>query len=103
MSRESTDRGIGTWFERQSRLNTYLVLGFIRSQIDLVRKTYDEDQNEVSEVSGIDKIMEIVDDLTLSLGEYSFHDLFTALNEGDFSEERKAMFNACLDLIGIRE
>jgi len=103
LSREATERGIGALLERQRRLNVHLVLGFIRSQIDFVRKTSDEAQNEVSEVSGIDKITEIIDDLTLDLGEYSFHDLLTALNEEDFSEERKAMFNACLDLIGIRD
>jgi len=112
MSREATERGFGTLFDRQGRLNAYLVLGFIRSQIDLLTKTPNETkaQNEASkvdeaphEVSKIDKIMEIVDDLTLDRRKYSFHDLFTALNEGDFSEERKAMFNTCLELIGIRE
>lgn len=92
MSREATEIAISDRFARQGRLNAYLVLGFIRLQI--------EAQNEVQE---LDKIREILDDLILNLGEYSFHDLFIALNEGDFSEKRKAMFNACLELIGIRE
>jgi len=92
MSRETSEIAIGREFERQGRLNSYLVLGFIRLQI--------EAQTEVPE---IDKIREIVNDLTLDRGKYSFHDLFTALNEEDFSEERKVMFNTCLELIGIRE
>ena len=92
MSRESAERQIGVLFERQGRLNSYLVLGFIRLQI--------EAQTEVPE---IDKIREIIVDLTLDQGEYTFNDLLIVLNEEDFSEERKAMFNACLELIGIRE
>jgi len=92
MSRETAEIAIGRMFERQDRLNSYLVLGFIRLQI--------EAQKEVPE---IDKIREIVEDLTLGLGEYSFHDLFIALNEENFSKERKAMFNTCLEMIGTRE
>ena len=92
MSRETSEIAIGREFERQGRLNAYLVLGFIRLQI--------EAQTEVPE---IDKIREIIVDLTLDQGEYTFNDLLIVLNEGDFSEERKAMFNACLELIGIRE
>jgi len=92
MSRETSEIAIGRMFERQSSLNAYLVLGFIRLQI--------EAQTEVQE---LDKIREILDDLTLDLGGCSFHDLFTALNEEDFSEKRKVMFNTCLELIGIRE
>jgi len=92
MSREFAEREIGRMFGRQGRLNSYLVLGFIRLQI--------EAQTEVPE---IDKIREIVNDLIFDRGEYSFHDLLTALNEENFSEERKVMFNTCLELIGIKE
>lgn len=90
MSRETAEIAIGKQFELQGRLNAYLVLGFIRLQI--------EAQTE----GEVDKIREILEDITLDLGKYTFHDLFIALNEADFSEKRKTMFNTCLELIGIR-
>lgn len=80
--------------ERQGIINKYIILSLISQQIALTAEEALEDR---------DKLNEIVMDLTLERGKYTFADLIAAVRAEGFSEDTKAVFKIYLDLLGIRE
>ena len=80
--------------ERQGLINKYIILSLISQQIALTAEDEIEDR---------DKLNEIVMDLTLERGRYSFADFITAVEAEKFSDDIKAIFKIYLDLLGIRE
>jgi len=80
--------------ERQGLINKYIILSLISQQIALTAEDEIEDR---------DKLNEIVMDLTLERGKYSFADFITAVEAEKFSDDIKAIFKIYLDLLGIRE
>lgn len=91
----SRDRlGIGQMVERQGLINRYIILTLISQQIALTAEDEVEDK---------DKLNEILMDLTLDRGKYSFADFIAAMEAEKFSDDIKAIFKIYFDLIGIRE
>ncbi len=80
--------------ERQGIINKYIILSLISQQIALTAEEALEDR---------DKLNEIVMDLTLERGRYTFADLIAAVRAEGFSEDTKALFKIHLDLLGIKE
>ncbi len=80
--------------ERQGIINKYIILSLISQQIALTAEDALEDR---------DKLNEIVMDLTLERGRYTFADLIAAIREEGFSDDTKAIFKVHLDLLGIKE
>ena len=80
--------------ERQGIINKYIILSLISQQIALTAEEALEDR---------DKLNEIVMDLTLERGKYTFANLIAAVRTEGFSEDTKAVFKIYLDLLGIRE
>jgi len=80
--------------ERQGLINRYIILTLISQQIALTAEDEVEDK---------DKLNEILMDLTLDRGKYSFADFIAAMEAEKFSDDIKAIFKTYLDLIGIRE
>ncbi|MBA7467577.1 hypothetical protein ES707_02798 [subsurface metagenome] len=86
--------GVAQMVERQGLINKYIILSLISQQIALTAEDEIEDR---------DKLNEIVMDLTLERGRYSFADFITAVEAEKFSDDIKAIFKIYLDLLGIRE
>jgi len=86
--------GVAQMVERQGLINKYIILSLISQQIALTAEDEIEDR---------DKLNEIVMDLTLERGKYSFADFITAVEAEKFSDDIKAIFKIYLDLLGIRE
>ncbi len=80
--------------ERQGIINKYIILSLISQQIALTAEDALDDR---------DKLNEIVMDLTLERGKYTFADLIAAIRAEEFSEDIKAVFKIYLDLLGIKE
>ena len=80
--------------ERQGIINKYIILSLISQQIALTAEDALEDR---------DKLNEIVTDLTLERGRYTFADLIAAIRAEGFSDDTKAIFKVHLDLLGIKE
>jgi len=80
--------------ERQGLINRYIILTLISQQIALTAEDEVEDK---------DKLNEILMDLTLDRGKYSFADFIAAMEAEKFSDDIKAIFKIYFDLIGIRE
>jgi len=80
--------------ERQGLINKYIILSLISQQIALTAEDALEDR---------DKLNEIVMDLTLDRGRYSFADFIVAVEAEGFSDDTKAVFKIYLDLLGIKE
>ena len=80
--------------ERQGIINKYIILSLISQQIALTAEDALEDR---------DKLNEIVMDLTLERGKYTFADLIAAIRAEGFSDDTKAIFKVHLDLLGIKE
>ena len=80
--------------ERQGIINKYIILALMSQQIALTAEDALEDR---------DKLNEIVMDLTLERGKYTFADLIAAIRAEGFSDDTKAVFKIYLDFLGIRE
>jgi hypothetical protein len=80
--------------ERQGIINKHIILSLMSQQIALTAEDTLEDR---------DKLNEIVMDLTLERGRYTFADLIAAVRAEGFSEDTKAIFKIHLDLLGIKE
>jgi predicted transposase YdaD len=80
--------------ERQDIINKYIILALMSQQIELTAEDALEDR---------DKLNEIVMDLTLERGKYTFADLIAAIRAEGFSDDTKAIFKIYLDLLGIKE
>jgi len=91
----SRDRfGVGQLVERQNFINRYIILSLISQQIALTAEDVLEDR---------DRLSEMVMDLILDRGRYSFADFIAAVEMEGFSDDTKAMFKIYLDLLGIKE
>lgn len=86
--------GVAQMVERQGLINKYIILSLISQQIALTAEDEIEDR---------DKLNEIVMDLTLERGRYSFADFIAAVKVEGFSDDTKAVFKIYLDLLGIPE
>ncbi len=80
--------------ERQGIINKHIILSLMSQQIALTAEDAIEDR---------DKLNEIVMDLTLERGKYTFADLIAAIRAEGFNEDIKAVFKIYLDLLGIKE
>lgn len=80
--------------ERQGIINKYIILSLISQKIALTAEDALEDR---------DKLNEIVIDLILERGRYSFTDFTAAVEAEGFSDDTKAIFKIYLDLLGIQE
>ncbi len=86
--------GVAQMVERQGIINKHIFLSLMSQQIALTAEDTLEDR---------DKLNEIVMDLTLERGRYTFADLIAAVRAEGFSEDTKAIFKIHLDLLGIKE
>ena len=86
--------GVAQMVERQGLINKYIILSLISQQIALTAEDALQDR---------DKLNEIVMDLTLERGRYSFADFIVAVEAEKFSDDIKSIFKIYLDLLGIRE
>lgn len=80
--------------ERQGIINKQIILSLISQQIALTAENALEDR---------DKLNEIVMDLILERGKYSFADFIVTVETEGFSDDTKAVFKIYLDLLGIKE
>jgi len=86
--------GVAQMVERQGLINKYIILSLISQQIVLTAEDQIEDR---------DKLNEIVMDLILDRGRYSFADFIVAVKAEKFSDDIKDIFKIYLDLLGIKE